>query len=156
MNDLHWISVFFDLHPRNMRNKTNIKYFVSHFLYLICQNKQKLQTMFFISNTCLERIYTLVYVKLDNRFDIWNLNDCDEDRDHNQLVCKRTFNHSAKLSKWLSVSLRTNWFWVRVQLQKFYNFSKLSRLSKCSVSRKSIQKFLFKTDSPKNNEQSFS
>ena len=39
------------------------------------------------------------------------------------LVCKRTLNHLAKLTilvssaKWLSVRLRSKWFWGRVQLQ---------------------------------------
>ena len=36
--------------------------------------------------------------------------------------------HSTSLAKWLSVRLRTQWFWVRVQLQslclRWWNFSK--------------------------------
>ena len=36
----------------------------------------------------------------------------------------------ASLAKWLSVRLRTNWFWVRVQLQKQVGlFIKVSRLN---------------------------
>ena len=51
------------------------------------------------------------------------LSDCSWTQTHNQLVCKRILNHldkhSASLAKWLSVHLRTNWLWVRVQLQSF-------------------------------------
>ena len=38
--------------------------------------------------------------------------DSNWTRTHNHLVLKR-----ASLAKWLSVRLRTKWFWVRVQLQ---------------------------------------
>ena len=38
-----------------------------------------------------------------------------------QYRLKRTqFNHLASLAKWLSVRLRTKWFWVRVQLQSLH------------------------------------
>ena len=43
--------------------------------------------------------------------------DCNWTRTQNHLVLKRTLNHSAK---WLSVRLRTKWFWVRVQLQSLH------------------------------------
>ena len=59
--------------------------------------------------------------------------DCNWARTQNHLVGKRTLNHLAKLTKWisnhltkrslnhlakwLSVRLRTKWFWVQVQLQ---------------------------------------
>ena len=33
---------------------------------------------------------------------IWSLSDCNWTRTQNHLVCKRTLNHSAKLTKWLS------------------------------------------------------
>ena len=39
-----------------------------------------------------------------NRDNIWKLSNCNETRTHNHLVCKRTLNHLAKLTKWL------NWF----------------------------------------------
>ena len=39
---------------------------------------------------------------------------CNWTRTQNHLVRKRTLNN---LAKWLSVCLRTKWFWVRVQLQ---------------------------------------
>ena len=57
---------------------------------------------------------------------IHNCSDCNWTQSQNHLVCKRTINHIAKcvslakcviLAKWLSVRLRTKWFWVRVQLQ---------------------------------------
>ena len=38
--------------------------------------------------------------------------DCNWTRTQNHLVLKR-----ASLAKWLSVRLRTKWFWVRVQLK---------------------------------------
>ena len=63
-----------------------------------------------------------------NRRDIWSLNDCNGTLTHNHLVCKRIFNHMAKLAClaiWLSVRLRTEWLWVRVPLQsnwKIVNF----------------------------------
>ena len=37
-----------------------------------------------------------------NRRDIWRLSDCNWTRTHNHLVRKRTLNHLAKLTKWLS------------------------------------------------------
>ena len=40
-------------------------------------------------------------------------------RTHNHLFRKRTLNHLAQLAslaKWLSVRLRTKWFWVRISL----------------------------------------
>ena len=51
------------------------------------------------------------------------LYDCNWTRTRNHFVLKRTLNHLAKLvslAKWLSVRLRTKWFWVRVQLQSLY------------------------------------
>ena len=48
-----------------------------------------------------------------SRHKIWSLSDCYWTRTQNLLVRKRTLNHFAK---WLSVSLQTKWFWVRVQL----------------------------------------
>ena len=46
-----------------------------------------------------------------------SLSDCDWTRTQNHLVRTRTLNHWASLAKWLSVCLRTKWFWVWVQLQ---------------------------------------
>ena len=51
-----------------------------------------------------------------NNHDIWNLSDINGIWTHNHLVRKRTLNHLAKLVKWLSVRLRTNWLWVRISL----------------------------------------
>ena len=45
------------------------------------------------------------------------LSDWNWTRTQNHLVRNRALNHLAKLTKWLSVRFRTNWFWVRVQLQ---------------------------------------
>ena len=42
---------------------------------------------------------------------------CNWTRTQNHLVLKRTLNHLAKVAKWLSVRLKTKWFWFRVQLQ---------------------------------------
>ena len=55
-----------------------------------------------------------------SRREIWSLSDCNWSRTQNHLVRKRPLNHLAtlaSLAKWLSVRLRTKWFWVRVQLQ---------------------------------------
>ena len=35
--------------------------------------------------------------------DIWRLSEYNGTRTHNHLVCKRTFNHLAKMAKWLSL-----------------------------------------------------
>ena len=43
-----------------------------------------------------------------------DVSDYNWTRTQNHLVRKRTLNH---LAKWLSFRLRTNWFWVQVQLQ---------------------------------------
>ena len=43
--------------------------------------------------------------------------NCNWTRTQNHLVHKQTLNHFASLAKWLSVHLRTKWFWVQVQLQ---------------------------------------
>ena len=51
------------------------------------------------------------------RHKIWSLSDCNWTWTQNHLVRKQTLNHLAKLDKWLSVNLRTKWFWVRFQLQ---------------------------------------
>ena len=54
-----------------------------------------------------------------NRHKIWSLSVCNGTRTHNHLVCKRTFNHLAKLAslaKCLSIRLRTKWLYVPVQL----------------------------------------
>ena len=51
---------------------------------------------------------------------VWSLSDCKWTRTQNQLVRKRRLNYFAKLAsfaKWLIFRLRTNWFWVRIQLQ---------------------------------------
>ena len=45
---------------------------------------------------------------------------CNGTQTYNHLVCKQTHNHLDKLTslaKWLNVSLRTKWLWVRVLLQ---------------------------------------
>ena len=49
-----------------------------------------------------------------SRREIWSLSDCNWTWNQNHLVRKQTLN---PLTKWLSVRLRTKWFWVRVQLQ---------------------------------------
>ena len=41
------------------------------------------------------------------RHDISSLSDCNETRTHKHLVCKRTLNHLAKLTKWLSCVVST-------------------------------------------------
>ena len=69
--------------------------------------------------SCLEKLLSA------SRFSqsIFITHDCNMTRTLNQLVCKRTFNHLAKLAKltsltkWLSVRLRTKWLWSRVPLQ---------------------------------------
>ena len=43
-----------------------------------------------------------------SRREIWGLSDCNWTRTQNHLVLKRTLNH---LARWLSVRLRTKWFW---------------------------------------------
>ena len=48
-----------------------------------------------------------------SRWHIWTSSDCNRIQTHNNLVCKQTLNHLAKLS----VCLQTKWLWVRIQLQ---------------------------------------
>ena len=81
-------------------------------------------------------LYTCLNVKellAQSRREIWSLSDCNWTRTQNHLIRKQTFNHWAK---WLSVHLRTKWFWVRVQLQlHFYDQKGLKFLwSKCAIS----------------------
>ena len=42
-----------------------------------------------------------------SRHHIWSLSDSNEIRTHNHLVCKRTLNHLANLTKWLSCVVST-------------------------------------------------
>ena len=52
-----------------------------------------------------------------SRREIWNLSDCNWTRTHNHLVHKRTFNHLAKLAKWLSceyLSVRCIWLYLLI------------------------------------------
>ena len=74
-----------------------------------------------------------------SRRDIWAWRDCNWTRTRNHLVRKRTFNHLAKLAKWLSCVLSTYLYgafdymlWVRVQLQslKVYKLAWKSNLRK--------------------------
>ena len=57
-----------------------------------------------------------------------NPSDVNWTRTQNHLDRKRTLNHVASLAKWLSVRLRTKWFWLRVQLQSqaFYKCLRIS------------------------------
>ena len=57
-----------------------------------------------------------------SRREIWSLSDCNWTRTDYHLVHKRTLNHLAKMTKWLSVRLWIKWLWVQVRLQslKFY------------------------------------
>ena len=64
-----------------------------------------------------------------SRREIRSLNDCNWTQTQNDLVRKPTVNH---LAKWLSVHLRTKWFWVRVHLQSFKSFMKAyAKVCKC-------------------------
>ena len=52
---------------------------------------------------------------------IWSLNDINEIRTQNHLVCKRTLNHLAKLVKWLSCVVSnylSGAFWLHVIVMK--------------------------------------
>ena len=42
-------------------------------------------------------------------------------------VIRTQLNHLASLAKWLSVRLRTKWFWVRVQLQRRLDYIFISQ-----------------------------
>ena len=67
-------------------------------------------------------IASMHYQKLNvwSHFKFFNLNstwsECNWTRTQNHLVLKRTLS----LAKWLSVRLRTEWFWVWVQLQSLH------------------------------------
>ena len=65
-------------------------------------------------------LFSKFSVKSLNGYFITTCFHCNWTRSQNHLVLKRTLNHLAKLAKWLSVRLRTKWFWVRVQLQSLY------------------------------------
>ena len=58
-----------------------------------------------------------------SRHHIWSLSDSNEIRTQNHLLRKRTLNHLAKLTRWLSVRLRTKWLWVRIPLMLLKLFS---------------------------------
>ena len=130
---------------RNLRKKKELYRFLYHFSInkltekmLLTSNANRLQSRnirIFSTKTDLtvcschvtyalqseSRVYSTVG---RGRREIWSLSDCNSTRTQNHLVCKRTLNHLAKLAKWLSVRLRTKWFWVRVELQKI-DFIKL-------------------------------
>ena len=56
------------------------------------------------------RLYSSLNVKellARSRCHIWRLSDCDGTRTHNHLVRKRTLNHLAQLTKWLSCAVST-------------------------------------------------
>ena len=59
----------------------------------------------------------VTYAFARSRREIWRWSDCNWTRTHNHLVLKQKLKHLAKLAKWLSVSLKTKWFWVQVHLQ---------------------------------------
>ena len=90
----------------------------------------------FQSESTLYRCLNVKEHLAQSRRETWSLSDCNWTRAQNQLVCKQTLNH---LAKWLSVSLRTKWFWVRVQLQSLKvicysgdrNLSKLNQIKNC-------------------------
>ena len=80
---------------------------------------------------------------------IWRLSDCNGIRTYIHLVRKRKLNRiikctvqistqkiaqsfKASLAKWLSVRLRTKWFWIRVRLQS-RKLNHLSHLLKLAV-----------------------
>ena len=50
-----------------------------------------------------------------NRRDVWHLSDSKEIRTQNHLVRKRTLNHSAKLTKWLSL------LWQQLSVDSLWN-----------------------------------
>ena len=56
-------------------------------------------------------------------------------------VLRTQLNHLANLAKWLSVRLRTKWFWVRVQLQSL-------KLICCLTWTKVAKKFFDKVQGP--------
>ena len=63
-------------------------------------------------------LYSCMNVKellFRNRCDIRNLSDSNGIRTQNQLVCKRTSNHLAKLFKWLSCVVSTYLYVTRVR-----------------------------------------
>ena len=74
----------------------------------------------YIQNLCLKYILVYIFYSFHQNHISNNdpyLSDCNWTRTHNQLVCKGTLNHLAKLARWLSVRLQTNWLWVWLQLQ---------------------------------------
>ena len=71
-----------------------------------------------------------------SRHEIWSLSGCNWTQTQNHLVRKRTPNHLAKLAslaKWLSIRLRTKWFWVWVQLESLNQIVYLKVLAICKT-----------------------
>ena len=82
-------------------------------------------TYAFQSESTLNSCLNVKELLARSRREIWSLSDCNWSRTQNDLVRKRTLNHLVKLisfAKWLRVRLRTNWFWVRVQLRLSVRF----------------------------------
>ena len=74
------------------------------------------------SESALYRCLNVKELLAWSRREIWSLiwSNCNWTRTQAHLVRKRTLNYLAKLTslaKWLSVRFRTQWFWVRIQLQ---------------------------------------
>ena len=76
--------------------------FTENFIFLASEKPFFLLIRYSREISCLIET-VLFYSKLCWRF--WS--DCNWTRTHNHLVCKRTLNHSAKLSKWLSCVVST-------------------------------------------------
>ena len=62
----------------------------------------------------IHTLYCRVWIHSETR--TWHNNNIQSNEPGRQVVTTQ-HNHLASLTKWLSVHLRTKWFWVRIQLQ---------------------------------------
>ena len=81
--------------------RTRVHYDVTTFCD-VCETANGLRLLCFTCTLRSGEVDECMYVVVDSEYH------------HQQL------NHLASLAKWLSVRLRTKWFWVRVQLQSLH------------------------------------
>ena len=79
----------------------------SRLIIILCNVCYYHVTYAFQSESTLHSYLNVKELLAPNRRNIWNLSDYNRTQTHNQLVRKRTLNHLAKLTKWLSCIVST-------------------------------------------------
>ena len=117
-----WLHILLKLMLNILKNYTNLKIYLKEWELGRLNNLLPKKYILFIRNFKQALNQGLAFTKAHKiiKFNeeallksyIWQ--NSNWTRTQNHLVHKRTLNH---LAKWLSVRLRTKWFWVQAQLQ---------------------------------------